>query len=113
MKEKKNKKNENNSGGEFCGSHVVRLTFSCLKKESILISRNTRLLEMRFWKTFGIFFNATRFPSRGSVTDLKMCDDTTTTTTMLLHKDKHKNRINLVHTHTEDDNNQTGASICL
>lgn len=47
------------------------LTFSCLKKHSIFSSRNTLLQETRFWKTLGIFFRATRFPSLGSVTDLR------------------------------------------
>lgn len=48
-----------------------RLTFSCLKKQSIFSSRNTLLQETRFWKTLGIFLRATRFPSLGSVTDLR------------------------------------------
>lgn len=50
-------------------------TFSCLKKHSILISLNTRLLEIKFWKTLGIFLSATLFPSRGSVTDLYVQED--------------------------------------
>uniref|UniRef100_A0A914V6F1 Uncharacterized protein n=1 Tax=Plectus sambesii TaxID=2011161 RepID=A0A914V6F1_9BILA len=51
----------------------VTLTLSCLNEESMRISLNTRLQEARFWKTLGIFFSATRFPPRGSVTDLKKC----------------------------------------
>jgi len=49
----------------------LRLTLSCLKWQSILNSRNTLFDETKFWNTLGIFFRATRFPSRGSVTDLK------------------------------------------
>ena len=44
-------------------------TFSCLKNRIILSSLKTRLLLTRLWKTLGSFFSATRFPSRGSVTD--------------------------------------------
>lgn len=47
-------------------------TLSCLKKQSILSSRKTRLLDTSDWNTFGIFFSATRLPSRGSVTDLQI-----------------------------------------
>lgn len=47
------------------------LTFSCLKKQSILSSRNTRLEETSDWNTLGSFLSATRRPSRGSVTALK------------------------------------------
>lgn len=53
------------------------LTFSCLKKQSIFSSRNTRLDDIRDWNTLGSFFNATRLPSLGSVTALfigiKLC----------------------------------------
>ena len=44
-------------------------TFSCLKNIIILSSRKTRFELTKLWKTFGSFFRATRFPSRGSVTD--------------------------------------------
>ncbi|GBP93188.1 hypothetical protein EVAR_66877_1 [Eumeta japonica] len=47
------------------------LTFSCLKKQSILSSRNTRLEETSDWNTLGSFLSATRRPSRGSVTALR------------------------------------------
>lgn len=54
---------------DFIGGLVV-LTFSCLKKQSILSSRNTRLEETSDWNTLGSFLSATRRPSRGSVTAL-------------------------------------------
>ena len=44
-------------------------TFSCLKNIIILSSRKTRFELTKLWKTFGSFLRATRFPSRGSVTD--------------------------------------------
>ena len=44
-------------------------TFSCLKNIIILSSRKTRFELTKLWNTFGSFFNATLFPSRGSVTD--------------------------------------------
>lgn len=50
----------------------VTHTLSCLKEASIRNSRKTRLQDAKFWKTFGIFFSATRRLSRGSVTDLKI-----------------------------------------
>lgn len=52
-------------------SRAVLLTFSCLKKQSIFSSRNTRLDETKDWNTFGNFLSATRRPSRGSVTALQ------------------------------------------
>lgn len=50
---------------------INKLTFSCLKKHSILSSRKTLLEDTREWKTFGSFLRATRRPSRGSVTALQ------------------------------------------
>ena len=47
------------------------LTLSCLNWHNIRSSLYTRLHDTRFWKTLGIFFNATLLPSLGSVTDLK------------------------------------------
>ena len=44
-------------------------TFSCLKKRIILSSLKTRFELTRLWNTLGSFLSATRFPSRGSVTD--------------------------------------------
>ena len=44
-------------------------TFSCLKNIIILSSRKTRFELTKLWKTLGSFLRATRFPSRGSVTD--------------------------------------------
>ena len=49
---------------------MKKLTFSCLKKHNILNSLYTLLLDTMFWKTFGIFFKAIRFPVLGSVTAL-------------------------------------------
>lgn len=46
-------------------------TLSCLKKQSIRSSLQTLLADTRDWNTFGSFFSATRFPSRGSVTALQ------------------------------------------
>lgn len=48
-----------------------QLTFSCLKKQSIFNSLNTRFDETSDWNTFGSFLSATRRPSRGSVTALQ------------------------------------------
>lgn len=47
------------------------LTFSCLKKHNIFNSLKTLFEDTNDWNTFGNFFNATRLPSRGSVTALK------------------------------------------
>lgn len=53
-----------------CRMSTADRTFSWLKKRSILISLMTRFELTRLWNTCGIFFRATLFPSRGSVTDL-------------------------------------------
>lgn len=68
-------KNFFHSGGRFVQEQRQTtgavLTFSCLKKQSILSSRKTRFEDTSDWKTLGSFFSATRRPSRGSVTALR------------------------------------------
>jgi hypothetical protein len=46
----------------------MKFTLSCRKVQSIFISLKARLAATTDWKTFGIFFNATRRLVRGSVT---------------------------------------------
>ena len=53
-----------------CRISRAESTLSCLKKQSIRSSRQTRRADTKDWNTFGNFFSATRFPSRGSVTAL-------------------------------------------
>ena len=53
----------------------------------------TRLHDTMFWNTLGIFLSATRFPSLGSVTDLKTEDNN-----INLHRRKHcsKTRVQII-----------------
>ncbi len=48
--------------------YIYSITLSCRNVHSIFISRKARRAATTDWKTFGIFFNATRRLVRGSVT---------------------------------------------
>lgn len=67
---KKKTKITNSDKCHVINNKQIQLTFSCLKKHSILSSRNTRFDDTSDWNTFGSFLSATRRPSRGSVTAL-------------------------------------------